>query len=73
MKIYNVIIVFIVGLMLSACGGGGGSATPTAVTDGYRGLYAEGGGEAGVASVDGVDAAAVYTYNFKGTTRRCNS
>ncbi len=67
MKIYNVIIVFIVGLMLSACGGGGGGATPTAVTQTYTSLYVEGGGEAGVASVEGVDAAAVYTYNFKGT------
>jgi hypothetical protein len=67
-KIYNVVVVFIVGLILSACGGGGGGgATPTAVTDGYRGLYAATGEEAGVASVDGVDAAAVYTYNFRGT------
>lgn len=70
MKMYNVVLVFIVGLMLSACGGGGGGAEPAAVTppaDTYTGLDAATGEEAGVASVDGVDDAAVYTYNFKGT------
>lgn len=46
MKIYHVVIVFIIEMMLSACGGGGGGATPAAVTDGYRGLYAATGEEA---------------------------
>ncbi len=67
MKILNIMLLAIVMMILSACGGGGGGATPTAVTQTYTSLYVEGGGEAGVASVEGVDAAAVYTYNFKGT------
>jgi hypothetical protein len=66
MKILNIFYVIIVAMMLSACGGGGGSATPAAVTDGYRALYAATGEEAGIASVEGVDDDAVYTYNFRG-------
>ncbi len=62
MKIYHVIIVFIVGLVLSACSGSGGAA-PAAVTDTYTGLYAATGGEVGVASVNEDDE---YTYFFNG-------
>ena len=62
MKIYHVIIVFIVGLVLSACSGSGGAA-PAAVTDTYTGLYAATGGEVGVASVNEDEE---YTYFFNG-------
>ena len=65
MKIYHVLIVFIVGLVLSACSGSGGT-TSAAITDTYTGLYTATGDEAEVASVVGVDVAAVYTYNFQG-------
>jgi hypothetical protein len=61
MKNYHMIMVFIAGLVLSACSGSGG-ATPAAVTDTYTGLYV-GGGEAGVASVNEDEE---YTYFFNG-------